>query len=98
MRDVHHAILKFGSLVVDALRAYRRPVIVYLPPEAELRGGAWVVIDPHINPDRMAMYAAETAKGNVLEPEGIVGIKFREKDLRACMRPWALASSDVTLP
>ena len=95
LRDMYHEILKFGSLIVDALRAYRRPVIVYLPPEAELRGGAWVVIDPHINPDRMAMYAAETAKGNVLEPEGIVGIKFREKDLRACMQRLGKETGDA---
>ena len=38
-----------GSLIVEALRTYGQPVIVYLPPGTELRGGAWVVIDGQIN-------------------------------------------------
>lgn len=29
--------------------AYKHPVFVYIPPNGELRGGAWVVIDPTIN-------------------------------------------------
>jgi acetyl-CoA carboxylase/biotin carboxylase 1 len=50
---------------------------VYIPPFGELRGGSWVVIDPTINPDQMEMYADEDARGGVLEPEGIVNIKYR---------------------
>ena len=42
-------ILKFGAQIVDALVAYKHPVFVYIPPNAELRGGAWVVVDPTIN-------------------------------------------------
>jgi acetyl-CoA carboxylase carboxyltransferase component len=38
-----------GSLIVENLRTYKQPVIVYLPPGAELRGGAWVVVDGQIN-------------------------------------------------
>ncbi len=38
---------------MDALRTYRRPAFVYLPPGAELRGGAWVVVDSAINPDQV---------------------------------------------
>jgi hypothetical protein len=34
-------ILKFGAYIVDAIREYMQPVFVYLPPLAELRGGAW---------------------------------------------------------
>ena len=34
---------------MDALRTYRQPAFIYLPPGAELRGGAWVVIDGQIN-------------------------------------------------
>ena len=41
--------MQAGSLIVEQLRTYRQPVIVYLPPGAELRGGAWVVIDGQIN-------------------------------------------------
>ncbi len=49
---------------------YKQPVFVYIPPGCELRGGAWAVIDPTINPDIMEMYADPTARGGVLEPSG----------------------------
>ena len=35
------------------------------------------MVDPTINPEAMEMYADEDARGGVLEPEGIVNIKFR---------------------
>lgn len=47
--DRYGEILKFGAQIVDALVAYKHPVFVYIPPNGELRGGAWVVIDPTIN-------------------------------------------------
>ena len=52
---------------------------VYIPPRAELRGGAWVVVDPSINPRAMEMYAAPSARGGVLEPSGTIAVKFRAK-------------------
>ena len=85
LRDMYGEVLKYGSYIVDALREYRQPILTYIPHEAELRGGAWVVIDSTINPDQMEMYAAETCRGNILEPEGICEIKFREGDLLAAM-------------
>ena len=45
--------LQAGSLIVEALRTYRQPVTVYLPPGAELRGGAWVVVDGQINAEQV---------------------------------------------
>jgi acetyl-CoA carboxylase carboxyltransferase component len=46
-----------------------------------------VVIDPTINPDQMEMYADEDSRGGVLEPEGIVGIKYRrEKQIETMAR------------
>lgn len=46
-----------------------------------------VVVDPTINPDYMEMYADEDARGGVLEPEGIVNIKYRrEKQLDTMAR------------
>ena len=46
-----------------------------------------VVVDPTINPEQMEMYADEDARGGVLEPEGIVGIKYRrEKQLETMAR------------
>ena len=46
-----------------------------------------VVVDPTINPEQMEMYADEDARGGVLEPEGIVGIKYRrDKQLETMAR------------
>lgn len=74
-------VLKFGSMIVDALVNFKQPVFVYIPPFAELRGGAWVVVDPTINSEVMEMYAATEGRGGVLEPAGMVEIKFRKGDL-----------------
>jgi acetyl-CoA carboxylase carboxyltransferase component len=62
MMDMYDAVLKYGSYIVDALHAYKQPVFVYIPPFGELRGGAWVVVDPTINPEVMEMYADEKSK------------------------------------
>ncbi|MBE3047543.1 hypothetical protein IMZ48_34530, partial [Candidatus Bathyarchaeota archaeon] len=76
-RDMYNEILKYGSYIVDALSDFKQPIFVYIPPFGELRGGSWVVVDPTINPTFMEMYADHEARGGVLEPEGIVGIKYR---------------------
>ena len=80
-RDMFNEILKFGSFIVDALAEYKQPVFVYLPPKAELRGGAWVVVDSRINPEKIEMYADPTSRGGVLEPSGTTEIKFRNQSL-----------------
>jgi len=74
-------VLKFGSYIVDALRTYKQPVLVYIPPGGEIRGGAWVVLDTLINPDFIEMYASTTSRGGVLEPNATAGLKFRGKNL-----------------
>ncbi|XP_058085333.1 acetyl-CoA carboxylase 1-like isoform X2 [Magnolia sinica] len=84
-RDLFEGILQAGSTIVENLRSYKQPVFVYIPATGELRGGAWVVVDSKINPDNIEMYAERTAKGNVLEPEGMIEIKFRSKELIECM-------------
>ncbi|TYI83372.1 hypothetical protein E1A91_D05G289300v1 [Gossypium mustelinum] len=84
-RDLFEGILQAGSTIVENLRTYGQPVFVYIPMMGELRGGAWVVVDSRINSDQIEMYAERTAKGNVLEPEGIIEIKFRKKELIECM-------------
>jgi acetyl-CoA carboxylase/biotin carboxylase 1 len=84
-RDMYGEILKFGAMIVDELRVYRHPVFVYIPPNGELRGGAWVVVDPTINEERMEMYADEESRGGILEPPGICEVKFRDKDQKAAM-------------
>ena len=85
MRDMYNEILKYGSYIVDNLRKYKQPVLIYIPPYGELRGGAWVVLDPTINPDRMEMYCDSNGRGGVLEPTGTVEIKFRKKDVLITM-------------
>ncbi|EGF84402.1 hypothetical protein BATDEDRAFT_18673 [Batrachochytrium dendrobatidis JAM81] len=82
--DMYKEILKFGAYIVDSLRTYKQPVFIYLI--GELRGGAWVVVDPTINSDMMEMYVSEDARGGVLEPEGIVEIKFRKPQLIAAIQ------------
>ncbi len=79
-------VLKFGSYIVDGLHEYKQPILVYIPPNGELRGGAWVVVDPTINQQYMEMYADQESRGGVLEPEGTVDIKFRFKDLSKTMQ------------
>jgi acetyl-CoA carboxylase/biotin carboxylase 1 len=85
MKDMYEEVVKFGAQIVDALHSYTQPILIYIPPFAELRGGSWVVIDPSINPTEMEMYADPTARGGVLEPEGIVGLKFKLKDQKPIM-------------
>jgi acetyl-CoA carboxylase/biotin carboxylase 1 len=42
-------------------------------------------LDSTINPDRMEMYAQEDSRGSVIEPEGIIEIKFRTPKLLEAM-------------
>merc|ERR1712032_1598143 len=79
-RDMAGEILKFGSMIVDALREYEHPVYMYIPPHGELRGGSWVVVDPTINKEKMEMYADPDSRGGILEPAGITEVKFRLRD------------------
>ena len=101
MRDMFDEVLKFGASIVDNLRTYSHPVYIYIPPFGELRGGAWVVVDPVINHcGAVEMYCDATARGGILEPSGVVEIKFREADLRELIRRCdpevrALAASDA---
>ena len=66
MKDMFDQVVKFGAYIVDALEEYNQRILVYLPPQSELRGGSWVVIDPTINPAMMEMFADPTACGGVL--------------------------------
>lgn len=85
MRDMFDEVLKSGSEIVDALRCYNQPIFVYIPPNGEVRGGAWVVLDTLINPAMIEMYADENCRGGVLEPEGTVDVKYRRRHLLKTM-------------
>ena len=81
-------ILKFCSMIVDALVGATMPVIVYLPPNAELRGGAWVATDRNIKRNVMEMDADPTSRAGILEPAGTVQIKYRNRkviDIYNCL-------------
>jgi acetyl-CoA carboxylase/biotin carboxylase 1 len=78
-------ILKYGAMIVDALVEYKHPVTIYIPPNGELRGGAWVVLDPTLNPENMEMYADEEARGGILEPSGAVNILWKDQQINDMM-------------
>jgi acetyl-CoA carboxylase / biotin carboxylase 1 len=85
-RDMFDEVLKYGSLIVDAFVSYEQPVFVFIPPHAEIRGGAWVVLDASINSAVMEMFAAKgTARGGVLEANGAASVKYRLKELITTM-------------
>lgn len=84
-KDMFEMVLKFGAAIVDALQTYTQPIVVYIPPYGELRGGAWAVLDTQINPTCITMLADPECRGGVLEASGIVEIKFRERDLHVLM-------------
>ncbi|KAF8159642.1 cytosolic acc1, acetyl-CoA carboxylase [Crassisporium funariophilum] len=84
-QDMYDEVLKQGSKIVDGLSSYKQPVFVYIVPNGELRGGAWVVLDPSINPEHMEMYADVDSRAGVLEPEGIIEIKMRRDKILTLM-------------
>ncbi|XP_027422308.1 acetyl-CoA carboxylase 2 isoform X1 [Bos indicus x Bos taurus] len=86
MKDMYDQVLKFGAYIVDGLRKYKQPVLIYIPPYAEVRGGSWAVMDTSINPLCIEMYADRESRASVLEPEGTVEIKYRKKDLVKTIR------------
>jgi acetyl-CoA carboxylase/biotin carboxylase 1 len=99
-RDMYGEILKYGAMIVDALRDYKQPVFIYIPPHCELRGGAWVVLDPTINIQKIQMFADEAARGGILEPPGICEVKYRPTEQVATMHrlDGALRELDEALP
>ena len=76
-KDMFDEILKFGSMIVDELRLYNQPIYAYLPPNSQLRGGAMVVMSSSINP-KIKMWADDTSKIGILEPEAAYEIKYKK--------------------
>merc|ERR1719337_688358 len=72
-------------MIVDALVEYKHPVTIYIPPNGELRGGAWVVLDPTLNPENMEMYADEEARGGILEPPAASNILWKDQQINDMM-------------
>lgn len=80
-RDMFAEVLKYGAMIVDALVEYEHPVTIYIPPNGELRGGSWVVLDPKINPGHMEMFADVEARGGILEPPAASEIVFKQAQI-----------------
>ncbi|CEF66294.1 Carboxyl transferase domain and Biotin/lipoyl attachment domain and Carbamoyl-phosphate synthetase large subunit-like, ATP-binding domain and Carbamoyl-phosphate synthase, large subunit, N-terminal domain and Biotin carboxylase, C-terminal domain and Single hybrid motif domain and Rudiment single hybrid motif domain and ATP-grasp fold domain and Acetyl-coenzyme A carboxyltransferase, N-terminal domain and Acetyl-coenzyme A carboxyltransferase, C-terminal domain and Biotin carboxylation domain and Acetyl-Co len=94
-KDMFEMILKFGACIVDALHVYTQPIVIYIPPYGELRGGAWAVLDTNINKNCIKMFADPESRGGILEPEGICKIKFRDNDLFSLMNKYDLKLKDL---
>ena len=89
-------VVKFGSYIVDGLREYKQPILIYIPPYGELRGGAWVVLDHKINPEYMEMYADKDSRW--APPTPILTV-LCEKNfvLTAALGTFSLETSDSSL-
>ncbi|CAD2111750.1 biotin carboxylase subunit of acetyl CoA carboxylase, putative [Plasmodium vinckei] len=83
--DMFNSILKFGSMIVNQLVNYKHPVFVYIPILGELRGGSWVVVDETLNSQIIEMYADTNSKGGILEPPGLVEVKFKFAEIKKLM-------------
>ncbi len=83
--DLYDEIVKFGAMIVDELVHFDLPVILYIPPYAELRGGAWVVIDTEINPEKIVLIADEHATGSILEPSGMESVPLIQRQIKRDM-------------
>lgn len=81
MKDMYNQVLKFGAMIVDSLRKYNHPVFIYIMPKGELRGGSWAVLDTSINPRMIEIYSSENSSANVLEPSGLVAVKYRKNEI-----------------
>ncbi|KAK1930338.1 Acetyl-CoA carboxylase [Phytophthora citrophthora] len=88
MKSIMHAVDRLPICGVDEIERLvnfcpkdkrKSPVFVYIPPFAELRGGAWAVVDPNINEGTMEI------RGGVLKPAGLIEIKYRMKQLLQTM-------------
>lgn len=60
--DMYDQILKFGAHIIDCIRQFKQPVLIYIPPHGELRGGSWGVLDPTINPLYVELYADKESR------------------------------------
>lgn len=83
--DLYEEVVKFGATIVDELVYFDLPVILYFPPYAELRGGAWVVVDSQINPDHIVLLADEHATGSILEPSGMESVPLIQRQIKRDM-------------
>ncbi|MDX1386623.1 MAG: carboxyl transferase domain-containing protein, partial [bacterium] len=63
--DHLEGVVPAGARILDSLEEFNQPAIIWTPPQGNLYGGAWVVIDRNINP-RVVMAADQSAKMGIL--------------------------------
>lgn len=80
--DMFQEILKFGAGIVHALESINQKVYIYLPPYAQLRGGAMVVLSKSICKDKIKIWADSKAHLNILEPNALKSIKFKKTQIQ----------------
>jgi acetyl-CoA carboxylase carboxyltransferase component len=90
-------VLDFTTMIVEALREYKQPVLVYLPPHAEMRGGTWSLFSSFINPQFIEMYADAETKAGSHDPESVVERKFRSRDIKKVIHRLDPKIVDVSL-
>ncbi|CAI5449095.1 unnamed protein product [Caenorhabditis angaria] len=96
-KDMCEMILTFGSHIIDELSQYRQPVILYIPCGGELRGGAWAVVDSNVNPNFIHIVADKSSRGGILEPDAIVSIKLRNRELLKILDRSGMEENDRNL-
>ncbi|TBU09865.1 acetyl-CoA carboxylase [Hamiltosporidium magnivora] len=77
--DMLNYVLDFGSNIIRILSKLKSKILVYLPPNAELRGGTWVIFDKKLNANIRICAHPKTEVG-ILEPDGLSAIKFKEEE------------------
>lgn len=79
-RDMYDNVLDFGSMIVSELTYYKQDVIIYIPPNGQLRGGSMVVFSKSINREKIRFFASGSARINVLEPNATKELKYKAGD------------------
>jgi acetyl-CoA carboxylase/biotin carboxylase 1 len=95
IKDTNEQILKFQRDIVEELRKYSKPILIYLFPHAELRGTAWMTFDSQINPNYIEVYADPEAKASVIDPESMIDMKFKKPELKKLIHRLDLTINEV---
>ncbi|KAI5190761.1 acetyl-CoA carboxylase / biotin carboxylase 1 [Nematocida sp. AWRm77] len=82
--NMYTGILQDGSEIVNSMVFSNTKVFVYIGPNAELRGGSWVVFDKKIG-SNVFFAAHPTATGSVIHPDGLSRIKCKPAELESIL-------------
>ncbi|KAI5180117.1 acetyl-CoA carboxylase / biotin carboxylase 1 [Nematocida sp. AWRm80] len=82
--DMQEGILQHGAEIIQSMVHSQTPIFVYIGPNAELRGGSWVVFDKKIG-NRIMFASHPLGTGSVIHPDGLSKIKFKEEEATAIL-------------